>query len=638
MASTSQVDTTSAKKPLGGPAASATKPLVVCVQSDPEDFQNASAHLSARFDLLWSPDDSRACALLKARSDVAAVVMQIELTGSRLDGLQLAKLMRGALDPDGLPSLPEYASTVPPCPRLPIIFLTENVSRHTRAIGEIRHAKLFPRPVDYDALARALESVTLVTPSSPSSRVLKVAARSEMSDEELRRLIASHEGLWARVDALARCDLASPVPEQGWSRADSAAGQAMRAHVVCTAVADLMPDGAPTRPATAGPGLELAFGHVVRRAAIAGRLAELWGLPRATCFALGLLLECGLLARGRHSASSAHAVAATPGLWRALRESAAGDVPHNITSAHLARSWGVEEPLVAAVEQHHHELPPACMFGRVAWLSERLAAVHEAGDLAYNEQVALLSARQVGLDAAITRVLLAELPAGAARAAAALGRPLQTPSGPNEVLAELDRSYRGVMRLLSDVAREKDALSARLRAANLRLAEYASTDLLTRLANRQAFEATLRRKLEVANRVSLPLSVIIGDLDRFSRVNQEHGEQMGDEVLCNVADLVRGSVRSGDYCARYGGEEFAVILLGSGPQPALLVAERIRERIGAMRVASRNSGRAVRVTASFGVAVVEPPAAEDDASRVTERACLAMTEAKVAGCNRVRLV
>lgn len=563
------------------------KPFVLCIAHDAEQWHNYQVHLSGRFDLLWAPNDSRACALLKDWSaNLAAIILHVELPGSRLDGTQLARIVRGTLDPDRLSALPEYARTVPLCPRVPIVFVTNNISQHAAALADVRASKIFPCPVDHEALVRSLEGVTMLMTSSPSSRLLQATARVELSTEDLIRLIDSEHGLRARLERLGQMNAACAAEGPCMPlRLERLGVGEVRALAMGTAAVDMLPESAALRS---------LYGNALRRAVAAALIAEHLRLPCSLCFSLGMLLESGLFMRARHNPTGACEVAEAPALARATREGAAGDVPHNVTSAHIARGWGVEERLVAAIEQHHHEMAPPEPMARVAWLAEQMAAVYETGDRDYCERVVATSARRIGLKASAAEEILKEIPGRMRSAAIAVGRDLPPEddapgqaSDLSQAVAEIDRSYRGLVRLLSTVAREKDALAARLRAANARLAEYAATDALTRLANRQAFEETLRRKLEVADRVSLPLSLILADLDGFRLVNDEHGEQMGDEVLCSIADLVRRSIRSGDYCARFGGEEFAVILLGSGLDLAVGVAERIRERISSTRGVAR---------------------------------------------------
>ncbi len=86
-------------------------------------------------------------------------------------------------------------------------------------------------------------------------------------------------------------------------------------------------------------------------------------------------------------------------------------------------------------------------------------------------------------------------------------------------------------------------------------------------------------ELERARRADQPLSLIVGDLDRFKRVNDMHGHAAGDDVLRRVADAIRGAKRGFDRAARIGGEEFAILAPDSDEHGAYMLAERIRAAV-----------------------------------------------------------
>jgi diguanylate cyclase (GGDEF)-like protein/PAS domain S-box-containing protein len=111
------------------------------------------------------------------------------------------------------------------------------------------------------------------------------------------------------------------------------------------------------------------------------------------------------------------------------------------------------------------------------------------------------------------------------------------------------------------------------------LEHEASTDALTGLLNRRAFEASLSRELEAADVRGRPLSVIVLDLDRFKDVNDTFGHPAGDAVLIEVARRLRRTARQDETLARLGGEEFAWLLPGTKGEDALQAAERARRAI-----------------------------------------------------------
>src|SRR5215210_600004 len=143
------------------------------------------------------------------------------------------------------------------------------------------------------------------------------------------------------------------------------------------------------------------------------------------------------------------------------------------------------------------------------------------------------------------------------------------------------------------------AMHQRRRIAGLRgrISDSARTDALTGLLNRRALEEMLDLELERATRAGRPLSVIVGDLDSFSAVNERQGHAAGDTALQLVAGDCLKWKRRIDQVARIGGEEFALLLPETDERGAFIVAERLR------RATHRTFAEAaVRVTISFGVA------------------------------------
>ncbi|HWT02420.1 MAG TPA: sensor domain-containing diguanylate cyclase [Pyrinomonadaceae bacterium] len=158
--------------------------------------------------------------------------------------------------------------------------------------------------------------------------------------------------------------------------------------------------------------------------------------------------------------------------------------------------------------------------------------------------------------------------------------------------------------------------------------QQALTDGLTGCFNRRSFEMQLERDLHLATRMSLPVSLILLDLDKFKRVNDTFGHEAGDMALRLLADGLRDELRSVDTAARYGGEEFAVILPQAGVEGAMIVAERLRRRIEQMEVPGVG-----HITASLGIATFPQHASSRDS--LVLAADRALYNAKNAGRNCV---
>ncbi|MDB4948663.1 MAG: hypothetical protein JWM27_1312 [Gemmatimonadetes bacterium] len=170
-------------------------------------------------------------------------------------------------------------------------------------------------------------------------------------------------------------------------------------------------------------------------------------------------------------------------------------------------------------------------------------------------------------------------------------------------------------------------------AAERRMRTMALTDELTRLPNRRHLLALADEGLHDARRQAAPFSVLALDVDHFKRVNDEHGHDVGDEVLRRVAAACRAALREGDHVGRTGGEEFVVVLPRTDAARALEVAERLRGAVEGLDWDEVAPG--LRVTLSVGVAERTP--ADAGFGEVSKRADDSLYRAKAGGRNRVDL-
>jgi diguanylate cyclase (GGDEF)-like protein/PAS domain S-box-containing protein len=136
-----------------------------------------------------------------------------------------------------------------------------------------------------------------------------------------------------------------------------------------------------------------------------------------------------------------------------------------------------------------------------------------------------------------------------------------------------------------------------------KLQALAMTDGLTGLANRRAFDDALEREWKRTLREGTQISLLLVDVDRFKRFNDEYGHQVGDDCLRTVASAVRDTVRATDLVARYGGEEIAIILPAVDAAGAAHTAEKVRAAVESLQLTHAGSPEFGRVvTASVGVA------------------------------------
>ena len=130
-------------------------------------------------------------------------------------------------------------------------------------------------------------------------------------------------------------------------------------------------------------------------------------------------------------------------------------------------------------------------------------------------------------------------------------------------------------------------------------------DALTGVNNRRFFDQRIGEEIDRAQRTSEPLSCLFLDIDYFKGINDTYGHQMGDQVLAEIAEVIRSQLRSNDVLARYGGEEFIALLSNASEKKALEVAERIRKKVAERTLESKNE-RTIIVNISIGVATFTP--------------------------------
>jgi diguanylate cyclase (GGDEF)-like protein len=160
-----------------------------------------------------------------------------------------------------------------------------------------------------------------------------------------------------------------------------------------------------------------------------------------------------------------------------------------------------------------------------------------------------------------------------------------------------------------------------------------SFDQLTGLLTKESLYLALDVELKRCLRYTVPLAVLMMDLDFFKAINDTHGHLMGSHVLSEVGRLMAHSIRGADVAGRYGGEEFVAYLPEADGAGAIQVAERIRHNIESHAFAL--DGKTVRATISIGVALF--PAHGRDLRSLVARADRALYKAKEEGRNRICL-
>jgi diguanylate cyclase (GGDEF)-like protein len=183
---------------------------------------------------------------------------------------------------------------------------------------------------------------------------------------------------------------------------------------------------------------------------------------------------------------------------------------------------------------------------------------------------------------------------------------------------------RGEIGYLTEVFKN---MIVRLRESRRELERLSVTDALTGLSDRRRMTEVLHNEVLRSQRLKHTFAVLMTDVDHFKSYNDTHGHPAGDELLKQLAAILREETRDVDLVARYGGEEFLVLLPETKARGAADLADRIRRRLETL------PGPAGHVTLSIGVA--EFPRHGDTGEKLIDVADAALYEAKRGGRNRV---
>ena len=172
---------------------------------------------------------------------------------------------------------------------------------------------------------------------------------------------------------------------------------------------------------------------------------------------------------------------------------------------------------------------------------------------------------------------------------------------------------------------------AELQRAFERIEQLAIRDELTGAYNRRFMMECLARERSRMDRLGVPFSICLVDIDHFKAINDELGHAAGDAVLRQLPKLAAGGLRAVDIFGRFGGEEFLLVLPGTAVAGAQAVAERLRAALEAARLEGL---RGRRVTVTAGVAEAAP---REPVAAVLARADRALYDGKARGRNRVAI-
>ena len=183
---------------------------------------------------------------------------------------------------------------------------------------------------------------------------------------------------------------------------------------------------------------------------------------------------------------------------------------------------------------------------------------------------------------------------------------------------KLNKAYAG-LRKSNDELLEAYALLERL----------VTVDPLTGLENRRSLVEFGEVQLRLAQRYHSFFSIMLLDLDHFKKINDTYGHLIGDEILKNIAKILKESIRNVDHLGRFGGEEFVIILPNTSLENAVIVAERIRGVIANFK--HNIEDHIIQITVSIGIASYSRQ--DNDINQIIERADQALYKAKSSGRN-----
>jgi two-component system cell cycle response regulator len=195
------------------------------------------------------------------------------------------------------------------------------------------------------------------------------------------------------------------------------------------------------------------------------------------------------------------------------------------------------------------------------------------------------------------------------------------PVDENELIARLKTQLR--RKIYQEALRESLAQSVSL----------SLKDGLTNLHNRRYLDAHGNKMLARAAESETAFSFVMIDIDEFKPVNDTHGHQVGDEILKQIAEILKNAVRATDLVARYGGEEFAICLPRASMEEAIQIAERIRKAVADHSFQLPPEIGELNCTISLGVSEYDP--SKDNLSDLISRSDEALYKAKEAGRNQV---
>ncbi len=467
--------------------------------------------------------------------------------------------------------------------------------------------------------------------------ILRLSRDPDASIEELGTAIQRDPALSVRVVSMAN----SPayMRREPVASVNDAAMLLGRQAISIVALSFSLAQGLQRTGSPAGMDLDQFWRRSLTTAAIARHIARTTNKAKAEeAFLGGLLAHLGKLVLAQKVADQYGPIVATSGGWPSLEteEDQLGWTNLDVTLAVL-REWNMAESIVTAIECG---VDPARVDGEPPELAPVIglavaadASINEVEDTAGHQLVEERFREMFGQDESV----LAGLDVALAEASEMMDIPLPDDICGEDLLAQArERMLAATLAVTTENNNQARRIES-LESANTELAERATTDGLTGLPNRRAFDDALTREAGRRNRGHIvgALGIVMLDIDHFKSLNDTHGHQFGDEVLREVAQAMNGVVRSEKILHRYGGEEFVLLAPSCNAKALTIVGERLRATVEAVQL--QCDGQPVSVTISAGAACATDVIDDEDAKLLIQKADSLLYRAKKRGRNRIEV-
>ncbi|MBM4054251.1 MAG: GGDEF domain-containing protein [Planctomycetes bacterium] len=322
-------------------------------------------------------------------------------------------------------------------------------------------------------------------------------------------------------------------------------------------------------------------------------------------------------------------------------------VDHVIIGYEVAKNWGFPSVLLAPIQYHHS--PEKCKSNdkklklntNVIYLSGLIVNIlYSNKPKEFHNKFIQESRMILGFNDKIIADILKNIDGEIAQVAEYFGFIIEKPKSIEDILMEanaalsvINLTYDQMNKELVNTKIQLQKLARELEMKNKNLENLANVDGLTEVYNHRFLQIFLEKEINKSKRKHANVCLVLIDVDNFKNFNDTHGHQAGDFILKELCRLLATCLREYDILARYGGEEFAVVLTDTKVDEAIIVAERMREKI-AKHVFVENNKR-YDVTASFGIAQISPSVDKIKRSELIDNADKALLESKKNGKNMV---